>query len=730
MWYVVVNCVYCFLAGSLLLIVCFLYGFDVTMSVVRLLSSVMQGELDLRRRLRQPRSYPIPKEMLEGLTGATGTVPAMTFSCSCYVASYHPETKTAGEYLPCRFSLSGTDVRVYQLLFAGGSDQKAEARKEAEHYKGLIPINSVVVVRRKVALPSHLKSGSSPAGRRLFISTKHGGSMFGGSTNSNYLNTLSASGPNLSPPDGTPAVSPVSGVAGGSLASTTGSLDMSAMARGSLGEYVDGGAWSLKDSKEVVLEFKTALDAERLYTIIQSHTEAERWRQFTKDLPNPDTFNLALARLLYPNFRRDGLERLLQGAIRKALAEVPEKKFPRFITGDIFLDDFVLGGSFPCISDVSEPTFSTNGELGFDFNLRYKGEERGFALYFKVAINFRGIRVPHFIISLKIMEVQATLHISIGPPPSGKVWIGLHRPPIIRVRADQGCASGKGFLHRLLSIPDMSGIFANLLRVYAFSEMLLPEMDDFALPSVEKPEVAAQKKKAEVFDRRRAAKRSRRYRAGVSVELTEEEEAERLAALESLAASDFPGPLDTTQGGLDSWHSSSQQQPLLPSETASQSSLQPSLSAAPSSIYNHHQHTAKKKSRSGPFDRLKGTFIKRRKKKKQQQQQSEGLRDEEGLNSDEESVGSLSQADTYRVSNASLSILPGFRSTRARFLIEGMKEESEMMTRNSVVRQRLSDRRGKMKALSCFGMAEEPSGCFCESSPTPVTIPSVVATAR
>lgn len=343
--------------------------------------------------------------------------------------------------------------------------------------------------------------------------------------------TTSRANPNGAPPSvgGTsdpPTLSPRSYMQGSSIPSTLHQSGSTVEGAGGEERYNGvsvlpsnrggGGASGLLSWTALVLEFKDPRDAEMWYAAMKGSLELDAWREYLKNIPLPDTLNTFVGRLLFPSLRQKGLEKLIRKLIREKLEEVTARKFPRFLTGGIHLDDFVLGSGIPWISEVSEPAMSTHGEIGFDLNILYKGEAAGFALFFRFALAYRGFRIPRFILSVKLLELQASLHISIGPPPSKKIWVGLHRPPTLRIQANQGCASGKGFLHRILtSLPDMSDMVCNLLRLYCFSEMILPEMDDFGLPSIEETSEAAptsvpQKPvKGTNFDRARAAEISR-----------------------------------------------------------------------------------------------------------------------------------------------------------------------------------------------------------------------------
>ncbi|CAJ1987077.1 integral membrane protein conserved region (DUF2404) [Leishmania donovani] len=258
----------------------------------------------------------------------------------------------------------------------------------------------------------------------------------------------------------------------------------------------------------VIIKFERSRECERWHTLLSGLKEAEAWHEYSKTLPNPDTINTFLSRFFFQNMRLAPFSDTLIELIRKQLRSLPLKKFPRDLGGDLILDDLLIGTQIPWISDVSEPRVSANGEVGFDFNLFYKGGEEGLSLFFRLALTYCGIRIPHVVFSVKLLELEATVHVSIGPPPSKTFWVGAHKPPIIRLEVHQGCASGKGVLHRILTaLPDLSGIMTNLVKLYLFSDMVLPYMDDFPLPSVVKsPKGSFADLRVRAFDWQRAAK--------------------------------------------------------------------------------------------------------------------------------------------------------------------------------------------------------------------------------
>ncbi|KAI5688955.1 hypothetical protein MNV84_01632 [Leishmania braziliensis] len=265
----------------------------------------------------------------------------------------------------------------------------------------------------------------------------------------------------------------------------------------------DMASWSC-----VIIKFERSRENERWHTLLSGLKEAQAWHEYAKALPNPDTLNMFLSRFFFQNMRLDNFSDVLIKLVRKQLRELPSKKFPRDLGGELILDDFLIGTQIPWISNVSEPRVSANGEVGFDFNLVYKGGEGGFSLFFRLALTYCGIHIPHIVFSVKLLELETTMHVSIGPPPSKKFWIGAHKLPIVRLEVHQGCASGRGVLHRILTaLPNLSGIVTNLIKLYLFSDMVLPYMDDFPLPSVVKsPKASFADLRVRAFDWQRAAK--------------------------------------------------------------------------------------------------------------------------------------------------------------------------------------------------------------------------------
>ncbi|KAH9598334.1 hypothetical protein LSM04_002779 [Trypanosoma melophagium] len=242
---------------------------------------------------------------------------------------------------------------------------------------------------------------------------------------------------------------------------------------------VNGCEDCLSSWKSVVLKFPTRRELERWFNLLQATPQSEEWRGFIKRLPQLDVFNLVVARLFFENTRTSELRDLLVGKLRRKLHKV-SRRLPKHMQGEILLDRLELGGEIPLISNVSDPAVTTSGELEFDFDLLYRG---GLVLVLRFSITYRSVRVPDILFNIKMLELSNRMRLSVGPPPSNKMWVGSSRTPQLRLEFIQEVASHDGLLHAVLNlIPDMSKLMTTIVKVKLFEDMILPSMDDFPLP--------------------------------------------------------------------------------------------------------------------------------------------------------------------------------------------------------------------------------------------------------
>lgn len=548
-------------AGITGVVLCLLYGFDTLLFIMRLPrrlwsrvpfggggqkavpASPVDASMDRHNAASQAKwleaarksKRSLREQGLEGVVaGATSEVSQLKLASTCILSWY--EDGATGIPVRCRFVLTGSDLSIYEVLPSGGgggpsletgtADGSERGEKggkgkadgddrnvaSAEHLRGVTDVGRLHVHFIKAPPKNKNKPNNPFTGRLVVLTTADKQPVVG----------AREAGDDGGAPRG-PCRSPLEhslgAVSSGTPASATPELRPCATGSASQGpsDAVPGGAAAAASRRgmsgwtSVVVKFRDSRESERWYTLLRGLKQANAWREAAKSLPNPDTANALLSRFLFQNMQGEGLAQAIKKLIQKQLKKISINKFPRDVTGEILLDSFDIGKCIPWISDVSEPTVSTNGEFGFDFNIHYKANDDGFVLRFRCALAYRDVRVPHFTVSLKLHELEGTVHVSIGPPPSKKFWIAGCRPPILRVEVHQGCASGRGLLHRILtSLPDLSGIATNLLKLYFLSQMVLPYMDDFPLPNFEKtPKTSPRASpKTRVFDRRRAAEKS------------------------------------------------------------------------------------------------------------------------------------------------------------------------------------------------------------------------------
>ncbi|CUG86909.1 Hypothetical protein, putative [Bodo saltans] len=243
-----------------------------------------------------------------------------------------------------------------------------------------------------------------------------------------------------------------------------------------------GGALSAAAQRAtcMVFYFPTRREMDRWANVLAATNHTYDWKQYVRTLPSLDVLNLLAARIFFENTSGRDFEHFVRGKIE---AKLNVLELPSPLSGHIEVADITIGGEVPLISGVSFASFSTNGEIGFDFDLHYRG---GFRVVFAASFYVKSIRVPQLLFHVHVVEISGRMHVSIGPPPTNKFWIGFHSPPNVRLEFTQEVASHEGVLSSILSwIPDLSETISNFVKVEMFEDMLLPNLDDYALPHIE-----------------------------------------------------------------------------------------------------------------------------------------------------------------------------------------------------------------------------------------------------
>ncbi|KAG8346662.1 hypothetical protein ERJ75_001765200 [Trypanosoma vivax] len=233
--------------------------------------------------------------------------------------------------------------------------------------------------------------------------------------------------------------------------------------------------------QSVLFKMPSRRDLERWYNILRDNPQSEEWRGFVNGHTRADAFNLVIARLFFANTGTSRLRDLLVEKIRRKLRKA-SAKLPKNIDGSITLEHLDLGGQVPLIDVVSDPIVSPNGEIELDFNLSYRG---GLMLGLRFGMKVHAVRTPDIIFNIGLLQLSNRMRLSVGPPPSKKVWLGGSRTPHLQLDFSQEVATNDGLLHTFLKIlPDLSLIVSNVVKVKLFEDMVLPSMEDFPLFSV------------------------------------------------------------------------------------------------------------------------------------------------------------------------------------------------------------------------------------------------------
>eukprot|EP00658_Telonema_sp_P-2_P026534 TRINITY_DN20724_c0_g1_i1.p1 TRINITY_DN20724_c0_g1~~TRINITY_DN20724_c0_g1_i1.p1 ORF type:complete len:416 (-),score=31.85 TRINITY_DN20724_c0_g1_i1:35-1282(-) len=236
--------------------------------------------------------------------------------------------------------------------------------------------------------------------------------------------------------------------------------------------------------RQILIRFPNARETERWVGVLSPSMQSYQWRRFVKSLPSVDVLNVFVARIFFENREQAELQRILTKKINKKLAEVD---LPKTLAGStIRVHSVSPGPELPLISNVSTLSYNSSGELGFDFDLWYRG---GFILQLTLDLKvLNKTDIPSLVVTIGVKEVKGRLHVSVSPPPANKMWLGFHEPPDVSLdfRQELAEASKSPLLQLVLKlIPDLSVLITDLVKVELFEDMTLPNLDDFPLPNVE-----------------------------------------------------------------------------------------------------------------------------------------------------------------------------------------------------------------------------------------------------
>jgi hypothetical protein len=249
--------------------------------------------------------------------------------------------------------------------------------------------------------------------------------------------------------------------------------------------YGDGGAASPSGWEQVTciaVKFSTRRELDRwcnLFAAIE-HQHSIRWRAFLTTCPQIDALNVLIGRIFFEQTSGTQLSEFMRHKIVRKLRKV---NLPKPLSGRIVVQRLHPGSEAPIFRNFSLVSISTNGEVALDFDVLYRG---GFEVSLEAQLSLSSVSVPNILFRIKVLEISGRLHVSIGPPPTNKFWLGFHKPPNVRLDFSQQVAA-EGVLSTVMGlVPDLSDVIANLVKLEVFEDMLLPQMDDFNLPNLGK----------------------------------------------------------------------------------------------------------------------------------------------------------------------------------------------------------------------------------------------------
>eukprot|EP00758_Cryptobia_borreli_P011217 Tbor_TRINITY_DN5635_c0_g2::TRINITY_DN5635_c0_g2_i1::g.9038::m.9038 len=232
----------------------------------------------------------------------------------------------------------------------------------------------------------------------------------------------------------------------------------------------------------MIVKFTTTREAERWVNFLNPTEGTHQWRTFVRSLPSLDVMNIVAARLFFENREGDAIKKILTKKINKKLSKI---SIPKPLNGTIQVHDVSPGSELPLITNMSQVQYYPCGEIKFDVDMEYRG---GFDLQLELDLTIGKTRkVPKLVVRIRINNIRGRIRLNVGPPPSNRIWVGFHQPPVIDLTFGGHAASDKSGLFGVVIglIPDLSRIITDIVKIELLEDMTLPSLDDFPLPNVE-----------------------------------------------------------------------------------------------------------------------------------------------------------------------------------------------------------------------------------------------------
>jgi len=259
-------------------------------------------------------------------------------------------------------------------------------------------------------------------------------------------------------------------------------------------QHKDRSLISKSGEKSFYLLFKTGKDFENWYfrlersaslharkvrsDIVEDIKQRTFWTSLCNQLVNfdahlnPHWVTAIACRIFWRIHDSDGFIDFITTKIEKKLAKVKKPN----VVESIHVQNISMGPNLPVIHSVQLVSLSHDGELIVDVDFSYFGE---FQLTLEIVLSIKKIlRVP-VSLAVELTELSGKAHLHFNAPPSNRFWIGFYEEPKCEISVDTEI----GEKTKLKNLPKLANIIIYKIKSELLESMVLPNMDDFPLPS-------------------------------------------------------------------------------------------------------------------------------------------------------------------------------------------------------------------------------------------------------
>ncbi|EFA83753.1 PH domain-containing protein [Heterostelium album PN500] len=189
-----------------------------------------------------------------------------------------------------------------------------------------------------------------------------------------------------------------------------------------------------------------------------------------------DWLNVLLGRVFFNLYNSEELLAFASSKITKKLNKLKKPSILKSIT----LQNLDFGPNLPILQDAQLLFLTPQGELSVDLVVKYQG---GFTLTIRIEVSFsirgRTMTIP-LVISVLVKSLSGRLNLQCLPPPTKRLWVGFYEEPQCEIEIDTSIGESKS---SYFNMPKIAKVIVNKLKAELFEMMVLPNTDDWPLPS-------------------------------------------------------------------------------------------------------------------------------------------------------------------------------------------------------------------------------------------------------